>query len=334
MSTIRDVAKLAGVSVATVSRVLNKSGYVNKETERAVKEAIDLLQYVPNTVARGLAIKRMETIALVVPDISNPFFAELGRAAEDIARTYGYSIILCNSDNEMDKEQSYITMLKKRYVDGILFATSTLRTADVNMMNSANIPLVVLDRAPREGTCYVVRSKNYDGARLAVQHLLDEGCKKIAHIYGPQAAPTAMERLQGYEAIAKEQNWYSPSLMADGGFNIKGGMEAVAQLLERHPDIDGIFAGNDLMAVGALKQLQRMGKSIPDQIKLCGFDGIELSQITEPEITTIAQPIYNMGALATRLLIKKIEGVQIEEQNYEFDVELIVRGSTRRERGS
>lgn len=333
MSTIRDVAKLAGVSVATVSRVLNKSGYVNVDTERTVKQAINMLQYVPNTVARGLAIKRMETIALVVPDISNPFFAELGRAAEEVARMYGYSIILCNSDNE-DKEHSYITMLKKRYVDGILFATSSLSIADVNMMNIANIPLVVLDRAPREGTCYVVRSKSYEGARLAVQHLLDEGCKKIAHIYGPPAAPTAMERLQGYEAIAKEQNWYSPSLMVDGGFNINGGMEAVTHLLARHPDIDGIFAGNDLMAVGALKQLQRMGKVVPDQIKLCGFDGIELSLITEPEITTIAQPIYNIGALATRLLIKKIEGIDIEEKKYEFDVELIVRGSTRRERGS
>lgn len=232
------------------------------------------------------------------------------------------------SDNESNKEEAYINVLKNRYVDGILFATSTIQASDVDTINAANIPLVVLDRAPREGSCYVVRAKNYEGAQMAVNHLLDNGCKKIAHIYGPQETATVKERLQGYEDTARKFDWYTPSLIVPGHFTIDGGMKGVQQLLERHPDLDGIFAGNDLIAVGALKQLRRMGIAVPGQIQICGFDGIDLTIITEPEITTIAQPIYDIGALATRLLIKKIEGNQVEDQIHEFGVELIKRGST------
>ncbi|MEJ8543786.1 LacI family DNA-binding transcriptional regulator [Brevibacillus borstelensis] len=331
MATIRDVAKLAGVSVATVSRVINKNGYVNKETEQAVQQAIKMLNYEPNKVARGLASKKTETIALIMPDISNPFFSELARAVEDAARLYGYTVLICNSDNDSGKEQTYINVLKKRYVDGILFATHSLKAADISAMNEAGIPLVILDRAPSKASCYVVRSKNYEGATMAVRHLLQIGCKKIAHIYGPQETATGKERLLGYEDSVRHFEWFTPSLMVPGHFRINGGMEAVEQLLARHPDVDGIFAGNDLMALGALKKLQQMGLSVPDQVALCGFDGIELTVITEPELTTISQPIYDMGALSTRLLIQKIEGVAVDNQIYEFDVELIARGSTRKD---
>lgn len=332
MATIRDVAKLAGVSVATVSRVINKSGYVNKETEQAVQQAIKMLNYEPNRVARGLASKKTETIALIMPNISNPFFAELARAVEDVARSYGYTVLICNSDNESDKEQTYINVLKKRYVDGILFATHSLQAADISAMNDAGIPLVFLDRGPSESSCYVVRSKNYEGAKKAVAHLLDVGCKKIAHIYGPQETATGKERMLGYEDSVRHFDWFTPSLMVPGHFRINGGMEAVEQLMARHPDVDGIFCGNDLMALGALKKLQQMGMSVPDQVALCGFDGIELTVITEPELTTIAQPIYDIGALSTQLLVKKIEGEAVDNQFiYEFDAELVARGSSRKD---
>ncbi|NIK76515.1 LacI family transcriptional regulator [Paenibacillus castaneae] len=330
MATIKDVAKLAGVSVATVSRFINKNGYVNEETKLRVEQAIDKLQYERNAMARGLATKKTETIALILPDISNPFFPELARAVEDVARTYGYTVILCNSDNQVNKEKGYIHVLKQRYIDGILFASHTLGAEEVGLMKKNNIPFVVLDRVPAEVECSVVRSKNFEGAQIAFQHLQEVGCRKIAHIYGPQELATAKERLMGYEQLAREFDWFSPSLMVQGDFTIDGGGIAVELLMSRHPDIDGIFIGNDLMALGAMKKLKQMGIHVPDQVAICGFDGIHLTKIADPELTTIAQPTYEIGMMATRLLIKKIEGLMEEDQTHEFDVTLLSRGSTER----
>ncbi|MFY0545852.1 LacI family DNA-binding transcriptional regulator [Brevibacillus sp. H7] len=330
MSTIRDVAKLAGVSVATVSRVLNKNGYVNKETEQKVTRAIEQLGYQPNAVARGLAGKRTGTIALILPDIANPFFPEIARAVEDVAHRHGYTVILCNSDDQGHKEQSYIEVLKKKYIDGIIFASNTLGEEDVQKMQRNKIPLVVIDRAPNRQLCSVIRSRNYEGAKLAVQHLLDAGCKKIAHIYGPQEFVTAKERLAGYEESVMHFPWFSPSLMVPGYFRVDGGLNAVKELLAKHPDVDGIFAGNDLMAIGALKGLHQLGVRVPHDVALIGFDGISLTEITEPELSTVAQPIYEMGSLAAKVLIEKIETGLEEIQLHELDVTIVERESTRR----
>lgn len=330
VATIKDVAKLAGVSVATVSRVVNKNGYVNKETEQKVAKAIADLHYEPNAVARGLAGKKTGSIALILPDITNPFFPEMARAVEDVASRHGFTVILCNSDDVGQKEKTYIEVLKRKYVDGIIFASNTLGHEDVEQMKKNKMPLVVLDRAPATGACSVVRSQNRAGARLAVQHLLEIGCGKVAHIYGPQELVTARHRLLGYEEEAGQLAWYSPSLMVPGGFSIEGGAQAVETLLARHPDIDGIFAGNDLMAIGALKKLHKMGKRVPEDIALCGFDGIAITEVTEPELTTVAQPIYEMGRLAAETLIRQVETGIAESEVYELEVSLMKRASTAR----
>lgn len=330
MPTIKDVARLAGVSVATVSRVLNNKGYVNTDTKQKVDEAIAKLQYRPNVVARGLAGKKTGTIALILPDISNPFFPEMARGVEDVASDLGYTVILCNSDDQGDKEKSYIEILKQKFIDGLIFASHTLQPDDIKHISNNGIAMVVLDRAPAADGYCLVRSRNQEGAKLAVQHLLDIGCQKIAHIYGPRETITAQERLMGYEEMVKDLPWYSPSLMVPGNFSIDGGALAVEQLLERHPDVDGIFAANDLMAVGALKRLMKLGIRVPDQMALCGFDGINLTEIIEPELSTIAQPIYDMGATAARLLINKIEGKTLDDQVVEMDVQLLTRQSTNR----
>ncbi len=328
IATIRDVAKLAGVSVSTVSRYLNKSGYVNAETQRSIKAAIEKLDYAPNQVARGLAGKKTKTIALILPDISNLFFSDLARAVEDVAATYGYTVILGNSDDQGDKERRYIETLKKKYIDGFIFASQTFGPGDAEMLTKLGIPYVCLDRGPSEQSSSVVRSKNKEGAEMAVRHLLEIGCRKIAHIYGPQHLITGKERLIGFEEEVQRFNWYTPTLLEEGDFRIRGGMNATERLMRRHPDIDGIFAGNDLMAIGALKALNRMGIKVGKQVALCGFDGIQTTEITVPELTTIAQPIYEMGALISRLLIKKIEGTLEEDRLYELDVKLIARDST------
>ncbi|MGE5702263.1 MAG: LacI family DNA-binding transcriptional regulator [Clostridia bacterium] len=330
MATIKDVAQLAAVSVATVSRVLNKNGYVNQETEQRVLAAIKKLDYQPNLIARTLANKRSGTIALILPDISNPFFPELARAIEDVARSHQYTVILCNSDDQWARESSYVELLAKKYIEGIIFASNTLTTDEVSRLKKQKIPLVVLDRALDYGFCNVIRCNNFLGAKMAVEHLLEVGCRKIAHIYGTKPFITATERLRGYESVVSDQSWYSASLTEPGHFTLEGGRQATLALLERHPDLDGIFAGNDLMAIGALKALRQQGIEVPKQVKICGFDGIGLSQITEPELTTIAQPIYEMGTMAANLLFGEIQGTLQEKRVVDMDVTLVRRASTER----
>ncbi|MEH7438075.1 LacI family DNA-binding transcriptional regulator [Neobacillus drentensis] len=328
MSTIRDVAKIAGVSVATVSRVLNKNGYVNKDTEITVLRAMKELNFEPNPVARGLAGKKMMTISLILPDISNPFFPELARAVEDVAQKNQFNVFLCNSDNLENKEKSYIEVMQKKGIDGLIIVSNTVEEETIKALHDAKIPVVLLDRPLTNNNCTMVKAQNIEGAHAAVKHLLEIGCKKIAHISGPMNLNTAYERLVGYKEIVSQFEWFNDSLIEEGGFDIKGGREAMKRLLLTNPDIDGIFAGNDLMTLGALKELLHMGKNVPGQVAICGFDGIQLTEYTEPEITTIAQPIYEMGALATDVLIRQIKGELNENKTFELPVQLIIRNST------
>lgn len=330
MTTIRDVATLAKVSVATVSRVINKKKYVHSDTEQKVLQAMKQLNYKPNSIARGLSGKSMNVIGLIIPSIINPFFPELARGVEDVAHKHGYTVILCNSDDQKSKEKSYIELLKSRSIDGIIFSSSTLSHDDVGKIKDNKIPLVLMDRAGNSDKYSTIRINNKEGVKLAVDHLLQEGCSKIAHIYGPQDISTARERLKMFEEIASVYEWYTPTLMVPGNFSIEGGRKAVEMLIDRHPDVDGIFAGNDLMAVGALKQLHQLGIKVPDQIIICGFDGIQISQMTHPELSTVAQPIYEMGKKAAETLINEIEGLTAGNQIHEFDVQLIKRDSTAR----
>ncbi|TLS38382.1 LacI family DNA-binding transcriptional regulator [Pseudalkalibacillus caeni] len=328
MATIRDVAKAAGVSVATVSRVINKNEYVNKETEQKVIVAMQELHYEPSSLARGLAGKKMNTIALMIPDISNPFFPGLARGVEDVAQQYDFNVFLCNSDDLAYKEKSYLEILRKKSIDGLIIISNNVNEEELEPLRMANIPVVLLDRPFNEQNYSVVRSNNRNGAIMAVEHLLAIGCKKIAHIAGPEKFVTARERRLGYEGIVSQYSWYTPSLIEHANFDIEGGKQAVTKLVANNTDIDGIFAGNDLMALGALKQLIKLGKNVPDDIALCGFDGISLTELTQPEITTIQQPIYEMGAAAALTLIKKLKGEITETKIQELDVKLIIRGST------
>lgn len=328
MATIRDVAKMAGVSVATVSRVLNQNGYVNKETEKAVLKSMKELSFEPNPVARGLAGKTMKTISLILPDISNPFFPELARGVEDVAQKHKFNVFLGNSDNLESKEKSYIEIMQKKSIDGLIIVSNTVEEETIKKLQNAKIPVVLLDRPLTGKNCSIVRARNSEGAQMAVKHLLEAGCKKIAHISGPKNINPAYERMLAYTEMTSAHEWFNPTLIEEGGFDIQGGREAMKRLLRSNPDIDGVFAGNDLMALGALKELLQMGVKVPEQVAICGFDGIQLTEYTEPGITTIAQPIYEMGALATEVLIKKIKGEEHENKVFELPVRLIQRKST------
>ncbi|RJG23816.1 LacI family DNA-binding transcriptional regulator [Paenibacillus thiaminolyticus] len=325
MATIKDVSRLAGVSVATVSRVLNQKGYVHEDTEKKVMNAIRELNYIPNDVARSLTKKSAKMLALIVPDITNPFFNELARAVEKVTQLYGYATILCNSDDTPANEKQYIHALKQKYIDGFILASNTLSAEEVQQLD---VPVVTMDRAISD-TIPTVASDNREGARLGVQYLLDRGCNKIAHIRGPQQLSIADERCQGYLDVVQENAWFSPDLIVEGNFNLNQATDTVNRLLDRHPDIDGIFAGNDIMAMGALRAVQKRGIPVPDQMQIVGFDGISLGEMVYPELTTVAQSIYEMGLLAARMLIKMIERKPLDTMHYKLPVELIRRGTTR-----
>lgn len=325
MNTIKDVAREAGVSVATVSRVLNNKGYVNEETRKRVSEAITKLNYKPNAVARSLFKKQSKTIALIVPDIKNPFFPEIARAIEDVMNDSDYTLILCNSDENEEKEKKYLDMMKQKYVDGIIIVTSTLAPKHIE---ENGIPIIALDR-PIGKNVPSVTVNNYEGAKQAVQYLKALGCQKIAHIRGPKNVMNADERYKGYIAEVGNDSWFQNDYIVNGNYNIEQTTKATTELLTKHPDIDGIFAGNDYMAVGVVKAATQMGKSIPDDLSIIGFDGIELGKLTNPEITTMSQPIYEIGREAARLLLDLIEGKKVAKMHHQFHVTLIEGQSTK-----
>lgn len=325
MVTIKDVAKQAEVSVATVSRVLNKNGYVNSDTEKKVLQVIEDLNYKPNAVARSLFKKSSKSIALIIPDITNPFFPELARAVENTATKNGYTLHLYNSDDIEESEKGYLEILKHKYVDGVILSTNSL---DKEHLESLEMPIVVLDRL-YEGNVPTVISKNYEGGKLATRYLKEIGCKVISHIKGPENNTNAQDRYLGYLNEVKDEYWFNDGLVVNGDYNIKKSMLVTKKLLIDNPQIDGVFAGNDIMAIGALKVIHQMGKRVPEDISVIGFDGISLGEMLIPELTTIAQPIYKMGQLATDMLIDLIDGKKVDIKNYELDVELIKRYTTK-----
>lgn len=325
LKTIRDVARIAGVSPATVSRVLNNKGYVSEEKKNMIEKVIREVGFEPNQVARGLAKKTSKTIALLVSDITNPFFPELAKGAEHIAHSNGFSLLLENTKGVDQEGTDYIKLLKNKYIDGVIVATHDI---DKYLLETnTGIPMVVLEMENGiENTC-TIKVDNFHGAMLATQHLRDVGCKKIAHIYGPLYDQTAHERLQGYQQAIRMHNDLSEITVA-GDFTIEGGQSAVNQILNDYPDVDGLFAGNDLMAVGVIKELSRLRIRVPEDIAVCGFDGIYLTRIFSPEITTIEQPIYQMGELAAEKLIERIKNPYRNQEIIELKTKLVVREST------
>lgn len=326
MISIKDVAKHAGVSVATVSRVLNNSGYVGQDTRVKVEKAIKELNYKPNEVARSLFKKQSSTIGLIVPDIMNPFFPELARAVEDTAIQLGYNVILCNSDGDEKKEQNYLDVLQQQYVNGIIVSSNTLTAAQIERLN---IPVVSIDRVISKGLPTIV-VENKKGAMMATRFLQSKGCRRIGHIKGNSRVLNAKERCEGYMEIVGEEPWFNETYIAEGQYDMQSSIQATLELLQRHPDIDGIFAANDIMAIGAIKAAYQLGKKVPEDIAIIGFDGISLSKATTPELTTIEQPIYEMGEKATKLLVSLMEQQQIADpESYKvLDVTLIEREST------
>ncbi|HLR40280.1 MAG TPA: LacI family DNA-binding transcriptional regulator [Virgibacillus sp.] len=328
MATIRDVAKLANVSVATVSRVINNKGYVNADTKKRVNQAIEQLHYSPNDVARTLFRGRSKMIALFVPDIMNPFFPKLARAVEDIANKNNYTFVLCNTDDDLEKELTYMNALKQKSVDGMIVVSSRIQKEHLDKIN---VPVIALDRI-FSSNLSMITVNNYEGAKEATAYLQAIGCQRIAHICGPETASNTTKRLSGYMDVVREKDWFLSSYVVSGEYNLQKAKEVTMELLKNHPEVDGIFAANDLMGIGALKAAESLGIQVPDDLSVIGFDGIIDGETTSPTLTTMVQPIYDMGTFAAEMLIEQINNQDLPKKNREFPVQLIERQSTKRKR--
>lgn len=312
VATIKDVATRAGVSVATVSRVLNKNGYVKDETLVKVEQAIKELDYTPNSVARTLFTKKSDTIGVLIPDIANPFFAELYKTIEKHSEQYDKQLFLFNSDYSLDKERQFLKLVSSRLIDSAVIVSDTLTEAE---LLNINIPIVTVDRKISE-KIPSISINNYKGAKKAVDYLIKQQCKVIAHITGPQRNITADQRKQGFlDAVNDHKIEYR---MIQGSYDIKESVETSINLLKKHPEIDGIFAGNDIIAVGLIKALSKINH--PKPLSIIGFDGIRLGEEITPEITTLAQPIDAIAQEAIEIIM-----TNKRQKHKAFDVELLIR---------
>ena len=326
--TIREVAKEAGVSVATVSRYLNKNGYISEGAENKIKEVMKQLDYQPNEIARGLARKKTNTIALIIPDIKNPFFPELVVAIDEIARLKGYSIVLINTEERELENNHFWRNLQSRYIDGFIIASFHFNHQVLQTIESLHVPFVRIDRAANNDAYHSIEINNYKGATLATEHLIEIGCKHIAHISGPKSYLPSIDRVRGFtDAINKIFPEKAP-IIYEGDFTFESGKVITNEIMLKNPHIDGIFLANDLMAIGAIKALKTMNMNVPKDIAIVGFDGIELTNMVEPEISTVEQPIYEIGVAATNKLIHLIEKKADETLQIELDVRLVKREST------
>lgn len=335
MPTIRDVAEKAGVSTTTVSHVINGSRFVSDAAARRVRRAMKTLNYQPNAVARSLRRKHTHTLGLVLPDSSNPFFAEVARGIETYAFQQGYTVIFGSSDGDLEKERAYLRVFIEKQVDGIVFVAAGESAQNIEQLLGKHLPLVVVDRDFRRVVADFVVADNRQGGHLAASHLIELGHRAIACIAGPSTVTPSAERVTGYrDALEEHSIAFDPRLVRRGDFGAASGFEATRSFLSRRGSNrpTAIFACNDMMALGALGALYQLGLHVPDDVAVVGFDDIVLASYTAPPLTTIQQPKYEMGELAAKLLIERIRSEpKRKPERHLLPTKLVVRASTVRE---
>jgi LacI family transcriptional regulator len=327
---MRDVAERAGVSVTTVSHVINETRVVSDDSRDRVLEAMSELGYQPNALARSLRRKETYTLGVIVPDSADPFFAEVVRGIEDTSFQQGYTITLCNSDHDLDKELLYTNALREKQVDGILFFSAGGKSAEhIQRLQKRRMPLVVVDRHTLNMGLDSVLIDNDWGGWCATRHLVRLGHRRIACITGPSDLTLSAERVTGYRrALAEGRLPVDEKLILKGDFQFESGYQAARQLLAMDVPPTAIFACNDLMAVGVVNAVQELGYKVPENLSVVGFDDVRLASFINPPLTTIAQPKYEMGHIATTMLLERIDNPDMSSRQRMLDTELVVRRST------
>lgn len=306
---MKEVAERARVSVSTVSHVLNGTRNVSQSTRESVLKAIEELEYQPNLLARSLKMRRTFTIGLLISDIQNTFFTSVVRGIEDVALGRGYHLFLCNTDEDAAREDEYLEELAKKRVDGLIVASSAPRRNDAKRLRAENVPFVFMDREIEGVNADVIRVNNQLGMTLIAEHLANLGHERIAMVSGPLDTASGYERYQGLRtALAELGINLEDSSVRFGDFRTASGREGASELLRLSPPPTALVIANNQMTLGALLAIQELGLRIPDDISVVGFDDPEWAPLTNPPLTTIAQPAYEMGVRTMRLLLDRIEG--------------------------
>jgi LacI family transcriptional regulator len=331
MPTIRDVAKRAGVASMTVSRVINDSGYVSDETRAKVEAAIIELGYVPNMLGPSLRFNQTNTIALIITDITNPFWTTVARGVEDAANEDAYSVILCNTDESLDKQEQYVDMLLKRRIDGILFVPADDSPGSVELIRSQNVNVVVLDREiPGVGNLDIVRGDSFGGAYELANHLIELGHRYIAILSGSEHISTSVERVDGFrKAMVEHGLLHNLENVYWGSFHQRIGYDMAMKALSSIPRPTALLAVNNFIANGALEAVTDTGLTVPKDISIVTFDDIPENINPTPFLTVAVQAAYEMGYQATKLLLARLAGEGPEEsQQIILPTEIVIRTSS------
>ena len=327
---MREIAERAKVSIGTVSHVINGTARVRENPRRRVLDAIRSLGYQPSQLARGLRRNRTNMVVMLIPDITNPFFPAVVRGVEDVAYKHSLRVVLCNTDNDIEKESFYLDEMRSYRPAGwlVIPATDSDMTAQFRSPALSGHPVVCIDRQPPDWKGDVVLAANQAGARSATQHLLRMGHRQLAVITGPLHLTNAVERLKGFKrALSEAGVSIDPEYIQEARFNRQSGYEAATRLLRMLPRPTAIFACNDLMAMGVLSAARELGLQCPEQISIVGFDDLDFAEFTAPALTSVHQPGYQLGTTAARLLMERIEGSRSAARKIVLPSELKIRHS-------
>ncbi|RMF79802.1 MAG: LacI family transcriptional regulator [Chloroflexi bacterium] len=328
MATIRDVAKAANVSISTVSHVINGTRYVSPDTEMRVMNAIEKLHYQHNRLASSLRNRKTHTIGVLVPNCANPYFAELLEGIESICYENDYHIIMGNAHDDSEREQAYVDVLISRQVDGILLISTGAYDQSLQQIHASNTPVVIVDRSANLAGVDEISTDNRMGGRIATEYLIGLGHRRIGCVAGLPMLTLSTDRLQGYyDAFHAHQLTPKEAWIVRGDFQYQSGYDAAKQLMQLDEKPTAIFACNDLMAVGVMAALSALNFHVPDDVSVIGYDDVPLASFVNPRLTTIAQPARDIGKLAVKRLLERIETSDSPVQQTMLPVKLIERDS-------
>jgi len=330
MASIKDVARKADVSTTTVSHVVNHTRFVSDKVRSAVEDAIRELGYVPSAVARSLKSNTTKTIGMLIPNCSNPYFAEIVRSVEDRCFGAGYTLILCNTDDDPHRQGAYLQVLSEKRIDGMIIISTGADKDLLSFLQGLPIPTVLLDREIDEANCDLVETAHLQGGMMATDHLIGLGHRRIACLAGPADLNSSAQRIEGWRTALDRSGLSAESadLLWHSDFSSQGGFSTMQSILASPLAPTAVFVCNDLMSIGALSAAHEAGVRVPQDLSLIGFDDIELARFASPALTTIAQPKQRIGIVAVDMVLERIQGGRVKARQVILQPQLVVRNST------